>query len=300
MPKISYTTKKMGSAALELVDQVNDIVAEYREMGLVLTLRQIYYQFVARGLIANNDKNYKRIGDVVSDARMAGLVDWHAIEDRTRFLRKQAHWDSPAEIVESCAQQFRVDLWSTQPRYVEVWVEKDALIGVVEQACTEFDVPHFSCRGYTSQTALWDAGQRLANKIDARKEPIVLHFGDHDPSGIDMTRDIKERLALFVGEPIEVQRLALNMPQVRKYNPPPNPAKLTDSRCAGYVQSYGDESWELDALDPRVLITLIQRTVEEHLDLEAWDLRKKEQADGREKLQMVSNRWDEIVGSGGE
>jgi len=158
--------------------------------------------------------------------------------------------------VDACARQFRIDKWATQPRRIEVWIEKDALVGVIEGVCTELDVPYFSCRGYTSQSEMWVGAQRLAaHWRKAKQNPLILHFGDHDPSGIDMTRDIQARLQEFsfgtAGHPLELRRLALNMDQVELYGPPPNPAKLTDSRCEAYMEEHGNESWELDALEPR-------------------------------------------------
>ncbi len=288
MPRIAYISKRMGREALECVERVNAIVAEYRAQGLVLTLRQVYYQFVSRGWLPNSDRSYKNLGNVINDGRMAGHIDWSAIEDRTRYLRQLAHWHSPADIVEACAGQFRVDHWLKQRNYVEVWVEKDALVGVIEAACEPLDVPHFSCRGYGSQTALWEAGQRIKAKLVQGKSATVFHLGDHDPSGIDMTRDIEDRLAIFTGERIPVERLALNMDQVTAYNPPPNPAKLTDSRCAGYVDRFGDESWELDALEPNVLITLIAKAVKSKIKASVWRESEDEQTRGRATLGEVA------------
>lgn len=159
MPKIKYQDMNLGPAKLALVEQANAIIGEYRAQGFDLTLRQLYYQFVARDLLANRLQEYKRLGDVINDGRLAGLIDWDAIVDRTRFVRSLAHWNDPADIVNGAAQQFRVDLWATQPNRVEVWIEKDALVGVIEGVCQELDVPFFSCRGYTSQSEMWAAAQ---------------------------------------------------------------------------------------------------------------------------------------------
>lgn len=294
MPKIAYSEKRMGSDSLDIVASVNAIVSEYRTQGLVLTLRQVYYQFVSRGLLANSDKNYKRLGDIVSDGRMTGRIDWNAIEDRTRYLRQQPHWSSPGEIVSACAKQFRVNMWDTQPYYVEAWVEKDALVGVVESACDPLDVPHFSCRGYTSQTAMLEAAQRLRDKVRQGRRVVIMHLGDHDPSGVDMTRDIAERLSVFSGGYVDVKRLALNMEQVEEFNPPPNPAKLTDSRCTSYIQKYGDESWELDALEPKEIIRLIRDNVKPLIDTELWEQSERVQEMGRQELERVAEEMENI------
>ena len=306
MPKIAYMKKSLSPDRLALIEQANTIIAEYAEQGFELTLRQLYYQFVSRDLFpaswadpdtgsTNNTRSYNKLGDVVSDGRMLGLIDWNAIADRLRELNRLPHWDSPRDIVSACALQFRVDLWKEQEHHVEVWVEKDALSGVVAQAANACDVAYLVCRGYASQTALWEAGQRLLAAHRAGKKPVVLHLGDHDPSGIDMTRDNRERLEMFAQCGVTVERIALNMDQVRRYNPPPNPAKETDSRFAGYQAEHGDESWELDALEPPVLVKLIQKAIRKFEDAGALRRAKDAQDDYRNQLTTVARRWNRCV-----
>jgi hypothetical protein len=301
MAKICYQARKFTADTLGIITKANAIIDEYHAQGYDLTLRQLYYQFVARGLIKNKLSEYNRLGSIINDARLAGLIDWDAIVDRTRNLRSLAHWSDPAEIVSACAAQFRVDLWDTQPHRVEVWIEKDALIGVIENVCNEFDVPHFSCRGYTSQSEMWAASQRFVRrKKYGQQRTIVLHFGDHDPSGLDMTRDISDRIQMFCAHhgahgAFEMRRLALNMNQVQQYNPPPNPAKATDARFAGYQQEHGDESWELDALEPTVIGALIRTEIESLIDDDAWQRRSDEQRDARTELTQVSQKWDDVT-----
>jgi len=303
--KICYIEHAFNAASLKTIETANRILEEYAAQGYDLTLRQLYYQFVSRGLIANKDSEYKRLGSTINDARLAGLVDWDHITDRTRNLRKNAHWDSPKDIVAACASQFQHDKWSTQTNYVEVWVEKDALVGVLQVACEPLDVPYFSCRGYTSQSEMWVAGMRLLKKVQQGKRVNIIHLGDHDPSGIDMTRDIEDRVSLFIRHHLNgisprkvgkvINRIALNMNQVREYEPPPNPAKITDSRAAGYINEYGDESWELDALEPSVLNTLIRDEVFALRDVEAWEAAVERENDAKARLEQVSDNWDEIV-----
>lgn len=270
--RIQYVAKRFGPQALATIESANKIIEEYQAQGFDLTLRQLYYQFVSRDLIPNSQQEYKKLGDVVSNARLAGLISWEAIVDRTRNLQKNAHWSSPSEIVKACVNQYRIDKWAEQGTRVEVWIEKDALIGVIEGICRDLDVSYFSCRGYTSQSEMWAAAQRLIGYRDEGQEVVIVHLGDHDPSGKDMTRDIEERLNLFMrGDGPTVNRIALNMDQVRQYNPPPNPAKITDSRAHKYIREYGSKSWELDALDPTVLRDLIEEAVMEHRDSSVWD-----------------------------
>jgi hypothetical protein len=292
MPKIAYVSRKFNKSSTVLIDKANEIIAEYASDGFALTLRQLYYQFVARDIIPNNLRSYKRLGSIVNDARLAGLIDWEAIEDRTRNLHRLPSWSSPASIMQSCADQFRTDLWASQPYRLEVWIEKEALAGVFERVCDELRIPFFSCRGYNSQSEMWGAGQRLEEIIASDQTPVILHFGDHDPSGMDMTRDIVDRLELFMGG-LEVKRLALNMDQVEEFNPPPNPAKTTDSRYAAYIEVHGEESWELDALDPAVLAGLVRDAAEQLRDPDAWEAAKTEEDEHRRLIGEVSRRWDD-------
>lgn len=294
MPKICYVEREFTESSLVLVNQSNAIIAEYAAQAFVLTLRQLYYQLVARDLIPNRQAEYKRLGSIVNDARLAGLIDWSAIEDRTRELRQLSHWSSPSEIVQTCAEQFHVDMWQGQKYRPEVWIEKDALVGVIEGVCRELDVPYFSCRGYTSQSEMWGGAMRMLAHVEkAGQTPMVFHFGDHDPSGKDMTRDIVDRLQLFMGG-VEVKRLALNMDQVEEYSPPPNPAKTTDSRYAAYIAEFGEESWELDALEPAVLADLIRKAVVSLQDKRKWREKVRERNQARVLLAKVADNWHEV------
>jgi len=174
----------------------------------------------------------------------------------------------------SAADSYGIDPWRGRAYRPEVWIEKDALVGVIEDTCTELDVPFFSCRGYTSQSEMWRASQRMRAHVKNKQKPIVIHFGDHDPSGIDMTRNITDRLAMFVGCEVPVIRAALNEDQIDKYNPPPNPAKMTDSRFRSYADLYGTKSWELDALTPQVINALVREHVGEYMNKRKWKARK--------------------------
>lgn len=293
--KIKYQDICLSESRLKVIAQANEIIEEYAQQGFDLTLRQLYYQFVSRDLLANKQQEYKRLGDIVADGRLVGLIDWNAITDRTRNLRTLSHWGTPAEIIASAEASFRTDKWASQEHRVEVWIEKDALVGILESVCPALDVPYFSCRGYTSLSEMWGAAQRLLGWIEAGQEPVILHLGDHDPSGCDMSRDIRDRLAMFIGREIEFRRLALNMPQIETYGPPPNPAKLTDSRCQGYIAKHGDESWELDALDPAVLADLIRLNVADFRDEKTWKTELKKESAAKGDLTKVSKRWGEVV-----
>lgn len=293
MPRITYVEKRFSSSSTSIIQTANDILEEYDAQGYKLTLRQLYYQFVARGLMDNRQTEYKRLGSIINDARLAGLIDWDRIEDRTRFLRGLRHWDGPADILRDSAKEFRYDIWRDQEVRVEVWIEKDALIGVIENTCNQYDIPYFACRGYASQSEMWRAGRRaLYHKQVNEQDTVVLHFGDHDPSGMDMTRDNDDRLNMFSRHGVDVRRMALNMDQVDKYGPPPNPAKMTDSRAGDYVAEYGYESWELDALEPSVINDLISDQLGGIIDWDAWNEVVGRQEDDRTRLREIADNWN--------
>lgn len=301
MPKIAYVPHNFRAEALRVIQQAEVICDEYAAMGFSLTLRQLYYQFVARGFIPNRQSEYKRLGDIINDGRLAGLIDWNHLEDRTRNVSELPHWASPQSIIAACAEQFRYDKWKRQPQRPIVMIEKDALVGVIEGICNDNDVPFFSCRGYTSQSEMWSMGQRLLSYLNGyrgvyrvvanEQQPVILHLGDHDPSGIDMSRDIQGRLSMFMGVRVEFRRLALNMAQVLQWNPPPNPAKDTDARFEGYLREYGDECWELDALDPQTLSQLVEDAIDDVRDDALWADALVEEEQAKKGIALVAKRW---------
>jgi hypothetical protein len=290
--KIKYQDIRFKVETLGVIEKVNDVAESMERQGYSLTLRQVYYRMVAAGHIPNNMQSYKRLGSIVNDGRLAGLIDWNHIVDRTRNLEAPSHWQDPAHMVQVAADSHRLDKWKGQDHRVEVWVEKEALADVIGQAANREDVPHFACRGYVSQSEQWAAGRRLKGYIARGITPVIIHLGDHDPSGIDMTRDIIERIEMFAEGYVEVKRIALNMDQVERYDPPPNPAKMTDSRFESYERLYGDESWELDALEPQMLDILIRKTIRSFRTDEAQWLRMvKLEAEERAYLQQVATNW---------
>lgn len=316
MTLICYTTYKPKPETARTIRQVQQIVDAYRAKNLKINLRGIYYQLVTKNLIPNKREEYDRLKEIVGRARMAGMLHWESIEDRTRRLRENNHWDDPAEMMQSAIDWYEEDKWAGQPVQPEVWIEKDALAGVIEGVCEELDVPWFSCRGYGSMSELWKAGQRISRRwggdengeAGKRQPTIIFHLGDHDPSGKDMTWDIWKRLAVFqhyspksvdrhyeheeafnttvfdAVDDFSVRRLALNWDQIEEYDPPPNPAKQTDSRHSTYETAFGEASWELDALEPEVIIALIREAVLGVRDDDAWFEAVEAQEAGRSEL----------------
>jgi len=288
MAKQKYKEIRFQNKTLQLISLINDVAEEYQKKGYVLTLRQMYYQLVARGYIENSQRSYKNVGKTISDGRTAGLIDWNIIIDRLRGIRGHDHQMFPSLAIAELSNNYCIDKWGGQPNYVEVWVEKDALIDVVGRACSAIDTPYTSDRGYTSTTAIRDAAQRFIEHKD-KEGRFIIYLGDHDPSGVDMTRDIEDRLKLF-GADVEIRRIALTMEQIRKYNPPPAFAKSGDTRTPKYIKEHGLEAWELDALDPEVLHNLIQSEIEDLMNIPLYNyLFDQEQKQRKELLSIATN-----------
>jgi hypothetical protein len=265
MSKICFVEKRFNTDRTKIIQSANEIIAEYQRQGFRLTLRQLYYQFVIRLIIPNRERNYKNLGQAISEARLAGLIDWSAIEDRSRPPRSPPEWDNIEDLVSSAVATYRLPRWNGQENYVELWVEKDALAGVLWPMASRYHVTLMVNRGYSSQSAMYESALRFRHEANEKKL-FLLYLGDHDPSGEDMVRDVRDRMEVFGVENLHVEKIALTMEQVEKYNPPPNPAKMTDSRAAGYVALHGDKSWEVDALPPDVLSRLIENRIEKLFD----------------------------------
>lgn len=290
MSKQCYIPKVFSRAHADLIGTMDSIIVEYQDQGYDLTVRQLYYQLVARGVIENTLQSYKRAASIINDAKLAGELDWDAIVDRTREFVIGSHWTSGGEIIRACARQYNEDRWTDQESRVFVIIEKEALVGVLQSTCRKYDVPILAARGYPSGTVLREFAQEmLLPCIEAGQTPIILHLGDHDPSGIDMTRDLQDRIELFtdgqVGS-VFVNRIALSMEQVEEVDPPENPAKTTDSRYDGYRQMYGESSWELDALTPQYLNNLVVGNIKDHIDTDVWD-------DQEERIQFIRDQIGE-------
>lgn len=308
MPKIAYMEIKMKPERRAMAEQAGKILEEYARKGYMQTLRGLYYKFVARDLFpeswqdpktgsTNNQQSYDKLQVLVTDARMCGIIDWELMEDKTRELDGRHEWNDAADFIESVCPQFNKDLWDSQDVRIEVWVEKDAQEAAVAKASRRLGLKFFSCRGYCSATSLWEAGQRLAEFVDRGQRPIILHLGDHDPSGIDMTRDIEQRVKLFMGEQgveLTVERIALTMEQVKKYKPPPNPAKQTDCRYEDYKAAYGEKCWELDALEPEIVDELIESAAMAYCDDDLYQEACAEEIAVKDRLRTVAQNWSKL------
>lgn len=284
---------KVNKGKLELI---NTIIEYYQDQGYTLTLRQLYYQLVSRDLIPNEQKEYAKLSKLLKEGRMGGIVDWDAIEDRLRQIKTVGTWNSPKEILSTAARSFKLDHLETQSIHIEVWVEKDALSQVVERAAHRYQVPVLVNRGYGSVSAIYNTYERVSRALEDKKEAIVLYLGDHDPSGLDMVRDINDRVCEMLKydyreNDFKIEHIALTQAQIKQYNPPPNPAKITDPRAIKYIKKWGNTSWEVDALPPNILDQLIVYNLEQYLNLGLIEEIRKKQSTQTDKIKKFIKQF---------
>lgn len=347
--KIKFRDIRLSKDNKLRLQQINDIIAEYQKLGLRLTLRQLYYQLVSRDVIPNKVAEYAKLSKILTEGRMAGIVDWAAIEDRLRKAESPSSWDSPKDIMDTVISAYAKPRMEGQPNYVEVWVEKDALSGVLGEVTRPYHVPILVNRGYSSVTAIYDSYKRFKSALERGQSITILYLGDFDPSGVDMIRDVYDRplemllskaddimnnlyepdamhdedwtmfehlenvwysdgrshsidedydngrtffnpYKALVLDRFKVVSIALTREQIDQYNPPPNPAKMTDPRAADFVAKHGYESWEVDAIRPEVLNTLLTEAIESRLDLDMYDKIIDQEKKDKTKLTTLKNK----------
>lgn len=287
--KIAYTSRLgLSNQNIARLETINGIIDQYLGDGYVMTLRQLYYQLVARDVIPNNDKEYKKLSELLKKGRMAGVVDWDAIEDRGRQPRLPYWVEGIINALTDVYEQYRLNRQEGQAKYIEIWVEKEALSNVMARVTNEYHVRLMVNKGYSSCSAMHEAYKRFKHAEKYRgQRPVILYFGDHDPSGKDMVRDIRDRLVEFGLGNVNVLNPALTMDQVQEYNLPENPAKITDPRAAWYIQEYGRHSWELDALEPPVLIDIVTTALLEHINMDIYEAVVAEEAEQKKYIKKI-------------
>jgi len=274
--------KNFRPKTLATIDKANQIISQY---DMPLTVRQIYYRFVGEQLIENSLKSYKSLASTLARAREHGLIDYNSIVDRTRQAIKPSSWGSSKDFLNTVKTAYKHTLVSNQDNYIEVWVEKDALAGIFEPITAKYDVHLVVGRGYPSLSALYRASNRISRQSD--KGAQVLYFGDFDPSGKDIFRDIQDRLMMHFGIKAQYELVALTQDDIEEHKLPPSPAKKTDSRAKDFISQYGDVSWELDALPPDVLTQKIISSIESKLDLSEYEEQLQVQAGEQSKIEKL-------------
>ena len=274
----------MGRGLPSYEEVVEAALEVFEQYDTALTLRQLYYRLVSRQLFPNTINSYKRLSRLMVRAREEGAVPVNCLEDRSRRIlgRGDTNYASAQDFLRrrlaslrESYKEFKLPMWDVQPNYILVSLEKDALSRLVSDIANQYNVRTFPTRGYPSFTYV----QRMAGYIRNRlkgKPTVVLYFGDFDPSGVDIERDLSERLGKYNAGDFIVHRVALTRDQIVKYSLPPMPVKRSDARADNFVASYGDESVELDALDPRTLKLMVAQSIASYIDLDAWSKKEEE------------------------
>lgn len=353
--RVAFREIRLNRANKDRLDIINGIVREYQAGGYVLTLRQLYYQLVSRDVIPNKQSEYSKLSTLLKEGRMAGIVDWEAIEDRLRIPFTPASWDTPAEMMDTVVKQFKMPRMDGQENYLEVWVEKDALSGVLKRVTSQYHVPILVNRGYSSASAMFDSYNRFRTALENGQNVVLLYLGDFDPSGVDMIRDVYDRpLEMLMAKADEFMQeawdkciesegsvahaksylqeemenedfyeslweedeydeerkvfnvykalvrkmftvvpIALTREQITTYNPPPNPAKRTDPRSKDFIKKHGGQSWEVDALRPDVLNTLLRTAIEDRIDIDMYKEILTQEVSGRKQLSTLKKKLEE-------
>lgn len=287
----------------QLYAQVSSIVDAYMEKNIKLSNRQLYYRLVGKKWIPNYIEIYKRICAFLTDCRYGGYIDWDAIEDRGRVPKRKSQWESVQSLIESAIASYRLPRWKDQKYYVELYCEKEAMESVLRPIADKYHLYFGYNKGYCSASTIREIAERTEKQILNGKEVVLLYLGDHDPSGLDMIRDVETRVReflevwfstkgkitymesqYFVDEHFKIKHVALKKEQIEQYDLPPNPAKFSDPRAKDYINEYGEISWELDALEPEILIQLTEDAILQYLNVDKYNKWIKQEKEESKKL----------------
>ncbi len=279
----SRPTKRRGSADIQAIrDAIYVALAEDAPM----TVRQVFYRLVSTGVIAKSEGEYKStVVRLLGEMRRAGEIPFSWIADTTRWMRKPTTYSSLENMLKRTAEAYRRSVWDNQEAYVEIWLEKDALAGVLYEATSVWDVPLMVTRGYPSLSYLHSAAEAIA----AQDKPTYLYyFGDYDPSGLDIPRKVECDLREFAPyADIEFERVAVSPAQIASMNLPTRPTKRTDSRAKGFI----GESVEVDAIPPKVLRDIVSDCITRHVDERSYEaLLHAEKSERSSLMSLINNR----------
>ncbi len=276
--------RRSRAAMDELRTSIFEVVSEEHPA----TVRQVFYQLVGLGVIDKSEAEYKStVVRLLTSMRLDGTLPFGWIADNTRWMRKPQSHSSLAQAVQRTAETYRRSLWDNQDAYVEIWLEKDALAGVLYDVTEQWDVPLMVTRGYPSVTFLHSASEAIA----AQDRPCYLYyFGDHDPSGVHIPINVEKRLREFAPEAdIHFERVAVTLEQIVRWGLPTRPTKKTDTRS----RNFQGESVEVDAIPPRQLRSLATSCIERHINSNALYVMRVAEDSERKALAA----WAESVGS---
>jgi hypothetical protein len=277
--------KRRTKAEIELIENTAlEMLADYHPM----TNRQIFYQLETRGLVEKTENECKNtVTRLLIKMRRDGRLPYNWIADNTRWMRKPRTWSNAETMLYNSVRTYRRSVWDDQDAYVEIYLEKDALAGVLMEVTEPWDVPLMVTRGYSSLTFLHSAAEAIAEQ---KKPAYLYYFGDYDPSGVDITRNVEKGLRQMAPHSeIHFERVAVTPEQIELYNLPTRPTKTTDSRSkkSGIVRSV-----EVDAIPPQVLMDIARDCILRHVDEGAYERMREIEMMERQSLQRFLKGWD--------
>ncbi len=278
------TRPTKGRRTKQDVDYVKAAIRRALEEDAPMTVRQVFYRLVSAGVIGKTENEYKStVCRLLGEMRLSGEIPFGWIADNTRWMRKPRTFSSLQSALKRTAEAYRRALWDNQDAYVEVWLEKDALAGVLVEETDKWDVPLMVTRGYPSLSYLYSAAETIQS---VGKPTYLYYFGDHDPSGLDIPRTVEARIREFAPRvDLHFQRVAVMPKQIAEMNLPTRPTKKTDSRAKGFIGG----SVEVDAIMPRVLRTIAHNCIVQHIDENAYTVTREAEKSEREALTHISN-----------
>jgi len=271
--------RKPQQRTLALRAAISAVASEYERM----TVRQLFYQLVARGVIEKSDNEYKRICDMSAQMRLDGTLPYRKIADGHRSRRGVYAHGGLGEALADTQRHYRRNYWLEQAVNVEVWCEKDALTGVIQPVCDDYGVTYVATRGFPSLTLIYESAMAML-KLD--KPTHIYYFGDHDASGRAISENLQASLCSH-GADVVVQREGLNPWHITQYGLPLRPGKGSDSRHAKFAAQYGDGCVELDALPPNRLEGMVHMAIRSEIDHEAWERVRAVEAEERITLAQI-------------
>ena len=286
MTKKQYIESNLKTNRRELLDKIIPIADEYMAKGYKITVRQMFYQLVTKGIVDNTDSAYYKTSDILKDGRLFGEIDWQLIVDRGRRPIMPAEFRSISHLIRSAKNAYRSDRWKEQKYYVEVIVEKDALAGILEPVAEEYHVSLLAGKGYPSISSMYDLAGRIEKK-QSEKKCVILYMGDHDPSGRDMVENIPKQMEQLRIR-VKVDHIALTQNQISLYDLPSQYAKKSDSRYKKFKEKFGPKSCELDALEPGVLKEILKTNIKKYLNEDLYEQAIKKEDDDKNRLDTVA------------
>jgi hypothetical protein len=295
----------MGSQWADYEEIIKASLEILQQYDTAITLRQLYYRLVSRLLIPNTVNSYKKLSRTMVKAREDGDVPINCLEDRSRRVlgRGDVGYGSAEEYLKMRLESlqdswkgFTMPMWDDQTRNVLISLEKDALSRLVSRIANKYSVRTFPTRGYPSFSYVQEMSRYITSR-PGDKHSIVLYYGDFDPSGVDIERDLTERLQKYGAKDFEVHRVALTMDQIRQYDLPPMPVKRSDARADGFLAEHGDRAVELDALDPNLLQSTVEHSIRQQIDAAKWNAKIKKINGLRDWIKMKLEDIEKAIDS---